>query len=140
MLINYTKIMAVLLAFQLHIIYISAYLNLYFVPDRPCRKSFGGGGESKQLCLVLTWGKEIRYFNINPGFHLCSSLEMTLAYYLSFSPCKSIWFVLSAFHFQAQKKRKPRKMPYSEQSRLLFSPQPVLSTSTSSTNELTPLT
>lgn len=85
MLINYTKIMAVLLAFQLHIIYISAYLNLYFVPDRPCRKSFGGGGESKQLCLVLTWGKEIRYFNINPGFHLCSSLEMTLAYYLSFS-------------------------------------------------------
>lgn len=59
MLINYTEITALLLASQLHIIYISAYLNLYFVPDWPCRISFGGSGESKQLCLVLTWGKKL---------------------------------------------------------------------------------
>lgn len=123
--------MAVLLAFQLHIIYISAYLNLYFVPDRPCRKTFSGGGESKQLCLVLTWGKEIRYFTINPGFHLCSSLEMTLAYYLSFSYARV--FGLYSQHSIVEifkHRKKTRKTPHSEQSRLLFSPQPVLSTPT----------
>lgn len=104
MLISYTKIMAVLLTFQLYIIYISIYLNLYFILDRPCRISFSGHGESKQLCLVLTWGKK---FGISLliltlatilsipsfltfqtwaviGFYLCSSVEKIMAFYLRF--------------------------------------------------------
>lgn len=131
MLINYTKITAVLHASQLHIIYILAYLNLYFVPDRPCRISFSGSGESQKLCLVLTLGREILYSTINFGFYLSSSIEMTLVFFPSFAHARV--FVFYSQHsigkiFKHRKKK--RKMLYGEQSTLLFSPQPVLSTST----------